>query len=76
MAVGNPFRGISLHALENISLITRMQVFPSEAGMSVMKSSPRCDHGLEGWAEEEVCQMVDGVELWRSHTVDILGQNA
>ncbi len=37
-AVGRPLRGINLHALENRSNATRMQVNPSELGRSVTKS--------------------------------------
>ncbi len=45
MAVGEPFRGIKRHDLENRSMMTRMNVLPSEGGRSVAKSTPRCDQG-------------------------------
>ncbi len=47
-AVGNPRRGISLHAFEKWSTATRMQVFPSDSGRSVTKSIPMCDQGRRG----------------------------
>lgn len=47
-AVGRPLRGISLQALENLSMVTRIHVFPSEGGRSVTKSTPRCDQGCCG----------------------------
>lgn len=39
-AVGRARKGINLQALENRSMATRMQVFPSETGRSVTKSTP------------------------------------
>ncbi len=48
IAVGRRLRGIRRQDLENLSTTTRMQVLPSEAGKSVTKSTPRCDHGLLG----------------------------
>lgn len=48
MAVESPFSGISWQALENLSMITRMQVFPLGAGKSVIKSTPRCDNERPG----------------------------
>lgn len=47
-AVGRPLRGISLQALENLSMVTRIHVLPSEGGRSVTKSTPRCDQGRCG----------------------------
>lgn len=41
--------------------ITRMHVLPSEAGRSVMKSTPRCDHGRLGMGRGKSLQ--DG--KWR-----------
>lgn len=38
-------RVISQSFLENLSTLMRMQVYPSELGRSVMKSSPMCDQG-------------------------------
>ncbi len=51
MAVGEPFRGIKGHDLENRSMMTRMNVLPSEGGRSVAKSTPRCDQGRCGMAK-------------------------
>ncbi len=48
IAVGRFLWGINLQDLENRSTITRIQVFPLEAGKSVTKSTPRCDHGRLG----------------------------
>ncbi len=48
MAVGNPGSGRSRQNLENRSTMTRMQVLLSDEGRSVMKSTPRCDHGRLG----------------------------
>ncbi len=48
IAVGRPPRGRSRQDLENRSTITSMHVLPSESGRSVMKSTPRCDHGRLG----------------------------
>ncbi len=45
ITVGRPLRGRSRQDLENRSTITSMHVLPSESGRSVMKSTPRCDHG-------------------------------
>ncbi len=41
-------RGMRRQNFEKRSMMTRMQVLPSEAGRSVMKSTPRCDHGRLG----------------------------
>lgn len=41
MAVGNPFNGINRHDFENLSMMTRMVVNPSDGGRSVMKSMER-----------------------------------
>ncbi len=48
MAVGKPLRGRRRQLFENLSTITRIQVLPLEAGRSVMKSTPKCDHGRAG----------------------------
>ncbi len=48
MAVGRPLRGRSRQDFENRSTITSMHVLPPESGRSVIKSTPRCDHGRLG----------------------------
>ncbi len=48
MAVGRPLMESSRQDFENRSTITSMHVLPSESGRSVMKSTPRCDHGRLG----------------------------
>ncbi len=48
LTVGRPLRGRSRQDLENRSKITSMHVLPSESGRSLMKSTPRCDHGRLG----------------------------
>ncbi len=48
MAVGRPLRGRRRQLLENLSIMTRIHVLPSEGGRSVMKSTPRCDQGRFG----------------------------
>ncbi len=48
LTVGRPLRGRSRQDLENRSKITSMHVLPSESGRSLMKSTPRCDHGWLG----------------------------
>ncbi len=45
IAVGRPLKGINLQALEKRSTITKIQVFPSDASRSEMKSTPRCYQG-------------------------------
>lgn len=48
MAVGRPLRGRRRQVLEKRSMTTSTHVLQSEAGRSVMKSSPRCDQGRLG----------------------------
>ncbi len=48
IAVGRFLSGIKRQDLENLSTTTRMHVLPSDAGRSVTKSTPRCDHGRLG----------------------------
>ncbi len=45
IAVGRPLRERRRQDLENRSITTRTHVLPSEAGRSVMKSTPRCNQG-------------------------------
>jgi len=46
--VGKPGSGISLQAFEKQSTTTKIQVWESEEGRLVIKSTPRCDQGLVG----------------------------
>ncbi len=62
MAVGSFFKGISRQDLENLSIMMRMVVKPSEGGRSVTKSMERWDHGR--------CGMGSG---WRSPDGNYLG---
>ncbi len=54
-AVGSPFGGMSLHALENRLTMIRIQVLESDGGRSEIKSTPKGslhrahDHG---WRED------------------------
>ncbi len=48
VAVGRPLMESSRQDFENRSTITSMHVLPSKSGRSVMKSTPRCDHGRLG----------------------------
>ncbi len=66
-------RGRNQHDLENLSTITNMQILPSEAGRSVMKSTPRCDHGRLGTGSGRslpagncrgLLEMVQSVQPW------------
>ncbi len=57
MAVGRPLRGNRRQDLENRSMMTKTQVLPSEAGRSVMKSTPRCGQGRLETGNGRVCLM-------------------
>ncbi len=48
MAVGRPLRERRRQLFENLSTMTRIQVLPLDGGRSVMKSTPKCDHGRVG----------------------------
>ncbi len=58
MAVGRPLRGrrrqlfkvqgFFIYLFENLSTMTRIKVLPLDGGRSVMKSTPKCDHGRVG----------------------------
>lgn len=47
-AVGRPFRGMSLQDFRNLPKMTKIQVWESEGGRSVMKSMLMCDQGRCG----------------------------
>lgn len=54
LAVGSLDRGINLAALENLSKMTNIVVFPWDGGSPLIKSMDICDQGL--WGMESGCR--------------------